>query len=131
MDIFDIFSDIETPKPVEPIVVNDIHLDNKVILKSDYKDGKYSQHEYYTQFVTEKILALVVSKIGLEAIKEIKSKSMSEIPDSTFDSLAGSLYLIRNKDALKVVGEDMDTMFFYIKIAKAAIKLYKESHELR
>lgn len=56
----------------------------------DYLDKKCSHREYYSQFVTEYIKSIVLSRFGIEKLLNSKDEHLNDIPLHSWDSLAVS-----------------------------------------
>ncbi len=55
--------------------------------RQDYMDKRVSHAEYYRQFVTPSIIALVKSSIGIDAIAQSKDEHFNDIPLSKWDAM--------------------------------------------
>ena len=126
MNLFDFFEEAAAIPKETWDKISVYKLNNSVISKADYKAGKFTQQQYYGQYVTDDTVRIAVACVGLDAIRAVHIDKMKDIPNQTWDRLAGRLYKAQDKDILNATGEDMDTSFFYIKVAKAAIIIYKE-----
>lgn len=122
----------ETPKEftlTQPknYVPSEMSISNKVILKTDYRKGEYTTHQYYSQFVTKEIVDLVVSRLRKEAIIKSTKHNFSDIRQDTIDSLDGQIHSIIDQEQIRASGEDIPYLCFNVCVAIAAATIYKES----
>lgn len=122
-------TEIDIGKYYAPYAPREFHeVTEVVVLKSEYKKGNHSPREYYGQFVNMPILDAVVAKIGKEAILKSTNAYFSDIPQSIWDNLDGTIHTLINKEQIKAAGETIATMCFDVKVAKIAALIFKESN---
>ena len=108
-----------------PYLPREILFSNEVITKSDYRKGLYTTHQYYSQYVTNEIIDLVVTRLGKEAILKSTKPNFSDIRQDTIDSLDGPIHLIINQDQIKQTGEEIPFLCFNVCVVMAAATIYK------
>lgn len=73
------------------LITREEHFERSAIEYAANGSGSKSHHEYYSQFVTPEILALVQNKFGKDSLKEAfaKDEHFNTIPLRQWDNLAG------------------------------------------
>jgi len=64
-----------------------------MIKRKEYIDGKFSHREYYSQFITSKMVEQVKNKIGIDRIKSSKDEHFNDIPLKEWDMLSGHYFI--------------------------------------
>ncbi len=68
--------------------------------RADYMEGRATHRQYYGQFVTPAIKAVISRWVGIPALMASKDEHLNDIPLSQWDGMSGS-----NKDLLAISNE--------------------------
>lgn len=96
-----------------------------MITRKDYLDAKASHDDYYAQFVTPSVIALVGSYIGFHVVRTSQDPHFNDIPLKNWDAMAPALWNLVPSQALKDAGE-IRSLGTAVCILKAAARIIKE-----
>ena len=105
---------------------------NTIQTRQDYMDKKVSHSDYFRQFVTPSIIALVKSRIGVDAIANSTDEHLNYIPLAKWDSLhvvhtgRGMYSSIACGEKIKLAGEG-NSVSTGTCILKQAARMIKET----
>ena len=110
----------------------------RIFNSKDYMAGKCTHHEYYKQFVNDRVLAIVKRYIGMDAIDRSTDEHMNDIPLKKWNELHqiryainGPLWIECNNAiyANNAGGRFLWTVADQVCIAKAAARILKAKAE--
>ena len=93
--------------------------------RKQYMAGEVSHHEYYSQFVTQRVISFVRSHIKESRIMQSTDPHMNDIPLFMWDEMHGVIEACC-REKLKQAGQGGVSLSDTVCIAKTAARMIKE-----